>query len=306
MRNALPVLFPSSSLLQKAVRSLLAALLFAMVSSCNLINPDEEPPAYIEINSFTFDPNPTLAEMGPSTSTKIKDVWVYVDNDFIGTYELPARFPVLKNGPAKIILSPGILLNGISATRSPYPFYSGSNHNVDLPANGTISISPVTSYFPSVECKYCESFEGAGFSLSATNQSDTIMYQLPAGDVNIFEGNSSGVVYLDTANTVFEVASTTDYDLPGSGAPVYLEFDYKINQTMQAGLYVTQSDGSLVQVPLITLNPTEDWNKTYIQLGYTVSAYSTATGFKVYFGAVKSSTVDHPAFYLDNIKVVHF
>lgn len=299
-------MFPAVPILSHAMRFLLAGLFIATYSSCNLINPDEEPPAYIEVNSFSFDPNPTLAEMGPSTSTKIKDVWVYVDNDFIGTFELPARFPVLKNGPAEIILSPGILLNGISATRSPYPFYSGSTHNVELPSNGTISISPVTSYFQSVECEYCESFEGAGFSLSATNQSDTTMYQLPSGDPNIFEGNSSGVVYLDTANTVFEVASTTDYPLPGAGAPVYLEFDYKINQTMQAGLYVTQSDGTLVQVPLITLNPTDGWNKTYIQLGYTVSAYSTATGFKVYFGAIKSSAVEHPVFYLDNIKVVHF
>jgi hypothetical protein len=43
---------------------------------------------------------------------------------------------------------------------------------------------------------------------------------------------------------------------------------------MQAGLYVTLPDGSNPQVPLITLNPTDTWNKIYIQLGYTVSAYA--------------------------------
>ncbi|MBK8417204.1 MAG: hypothetical protein IPL22_23410 [Bacteroidetes bacterium] len=63
---------------------------------------------------------------------------------------------------------------------------------IDLPANGTVKLNPVTSYFDAVACNYCESFDGAGFSMTATVQSDTVMYQLPAGDPNIFEGNSSG------------------------------------------------------------------------------------------------------------------
>ncbi len=278
----------------------------AILTSCNFINPDEDAPAYIEIEKFTFDPTPTLAEMGPSSSVKIKDAWVYIDNELIGAFELPARFPVLKNGSAKVLVSPGIFLNGIASTRSPYPFYNASIQTIDLPANGTVKLNPVTSYFDAAECNYCESFDGAGFSMTATAQSDTVMYQLPAGDPNIFEGNSSGVIYLDTANTIFEVTSTSDYDLPGAGAAVYLEFDYKINQSMQAGLYVTLPDGSNPQVPLITLNPTDTWNKIYIQLGYTVSAYAAATGFKVYFGALKSEDVANPVFYLDNIKVVSF
>ncbi|MBK7969753.1 MAG: hypothetical protein IPK08_12855 [Bacteroidetes bacterium] len=277
-----------------------------LITSCNLINPDEDAPAYIEIEKITFDPTPTLAEMGPSSSVKIKDAWIYVDNEFIGAFELPARFPVLKNGSAKVLVSPGIFLNGIASTRSPYPFYNASISTIDLPANGTVKISPVTSYLDATECKYCESFEGAGFSMTATAQSDTVMYQLPAGDLNIFEGNSSGVIYLDTANTIFEVTSTSDYELPGAGAAVYLEFDYKINQSMQTGLYVTLPDGSNPQVQLLTLNPTDTWNKIYIQLGYTVSAYASATGFKVYFGALKSEDVANPVFYLDNIKVVSF
>ena len=75
---------------------------------------------------------------------------------------------------------------------------------------------------------------------------------------------------------------------------------------MQTGLYVTLPDGSNPQVQLLTLNPTDTWNKIYIQLGYTVSAYASATGFKVYFGALKSEYVANPVFYLDNIKVVSF
>jgi len=276
------------------------------LQACNLINPDEPAPAYISVEKFSFDPSPTITEMGPSGSTKIRDVWVYIDNEFQGAYELPAHFPVLRTGYKKIVLSPGIFLNGIASTRSPYPFYTSFVQETDLPANSTISFNPVISYFENTTCAYCEDFEGSGFSLTETGTSDTIMYQVPAGDPNVFEGNGSGVIYLDTARAKFEIASTSSYSLPGAGSPVYLEFDYNINQVMQMGLFV-DLPGEVKQVPIINLNPTSGWNKIYIQLGYTVSAYSSsASGFKIYFGAIKDPSVSNPVFLFDNIKVVHF
>jgi hypothetical protein len=288
--------------------TLLISLCLALVASggCNLINPDEDAPAFIEVKEFTFDPTPTLQEMGPSSSTKIKDVWVYIDNKFQGAYELPARFPVLKSGRQKVILSPGIFLNGIASTRSPYPFYQSHIEEIDLVEKGTVVINPQTSYFTTVESSYIEAFEGAGFSLTSTNNSDTIMYQLPAGDPNIFEGNSSGVAYLDSVGRRLELTSTTDYDLPGAGAAVFLELDYKINQAMHIGLFINIPGQTQEQVPVYTLNPTDEWNKIYIQLGYTVSAYQALTKFKIYFYAEKDVTIGQSVFYIDNIKVVHF
>ncbi|HEX5003373.1 MAG TPA: hypothetical protein VFW78_12835 [Bacteroidia bacterium] len=285
---------------------LAACSLTVLLASCDFINPDEPAPSYIQVDTFPFDPSPTAAVMGPSPSSKIKDIWVYVDGEFQGTYELPARFPVLKSGEADVILAPGILLNGIAATHSPYPFYKASQHSVTLTENGTVTIAPTTRYFDYTECSFCEDFEGSGFSLVKTGSSDTIMYQLPSGSPDIFEGTSSGVVYLDANHTKFEVSSTTDYLLPGSGKPVYLELNYKINQTMQVGLFVNLPGPSVEQIPVINLNATSTWNKIYIELGYIVTPYAqTATGFKIYFGALKDPGVALPVFYLDNIKVVN-
>jgi hypothetical protein len=284
----------------------LLVVIALLLASCNLINPSEQAPAYIEIEQFDYDPTPTLQEMGPSTSTKIKDVWVYVDNQFQGTYELPARFPLLKTGTSKLVLVPGIYLNGISSTRSPYPFYKGSDHEINVPENGTVQINPVTSYFDLVNCSYCESFEGTGFSLTPTSQSDTVIYQLPAGDPEIFEGAGSGVVYLQTADSKFEVTSTSDYDLPGAGAPVFLEFDYKINQEMEIGLIVNIPGAASIKVPVIIIRPSLTWNKIYIQLGNKVSSYGNNARFNVYFAGDKDPSVLKSIFYLDNIKVVNF
>ena len=281
-------------------------LVLLILPGCNIINPDEDPPCYIKIDSFTFNPTPTITEMGSSSSTRIRDVWVYVDYEFQGAYELPVRFPVLKTGSRQVTLSPGIALNGIASTRSPYPFYKGLTQVMDLPANGEVKIEPVISYFDSVKCNFCEDFEGIGFSLTSTGNSDTIMYQLPPGDPDIKEGNGSGVVYLDNVGTRFEITSTTAYDLPGSGAAVFLELDYKINQAMNAGLFINTTGLTPQQIPLISLNPTNTWNKIYIQLGYTVSGYPNADSFQIYFNALKDPSVSKSEFYLDNIKVVSF
>ncbi|MFM8949959.1 MAG: hypothetical protein ACKOKB_04175 [Bacteroidota bacterium] len=275
-------------------------------SSCNLINPEENAPGFIQVNDFVFNPTPTSIEMGSSNSTKIKDVWVYVDNKFLGAYELPAKFPVLKTGKQKILLTPGIELNGIASTRSPYPFYKGYVTEEVIPENGTLTINPTTQYFDAVQCAFCESFDGSGFSLAPTDQSDTIMYQLAPGDTNVFEGAGSGVVYLDTTNTQFEFSSTTFYELPGSGAAVYLEMDYKCSQEMQVGLYIDLPSSGLEQVPIYVLNPSQDWNKIYIQLGYVVSTYSYSNKFKIYLKGIKNSGSQKASFYFDNIKVVHF
>jgi hypothetical protein len=277
-----------------------------LLQSCSVIDPAEKAPAYIAVDTFYFDPVPAQAEMGSSTSTRIRDVWYYLDDEFQGAYELPARFPVLKTGTMRMILKPGIALNGISATRSPYPFYRGLVLDTTVVENGTLSFTPTASYFDSVKCSFCESFDGSGFSMTATTLSDTIMYQLPPGDAQIFEGTSSGVAYLDTDYSIFEITSSSAYDLPGAQTAVFLEFDYKINQPMQAGLFVNFNSAPSEKINIITLNPTDEWKKIYVQLGYTVSAYPTAVSFQVYFGAIKDPDVSQGIFYLDNIKVVHF
>lgn len=281
-------------------------LMLVTISSCNLINPEETAPGYIEITPFTFDPSPTIPEMGPSPSTKIKDAWVYIDNEFHGTYELPARFPVLSTGPHQLKIFPGILLNGISGTRSTYPFYKSSEHTVNIPPNGTVDINPLTTYFDKVECSYCESFEGSGFSLAPTSQSDTLIYKLSPGDTNIFEGAGSGVVYLNTDSTRFEITNTSEFSPPGSGAPVFVELNYKINQEMYMGIFVYQPNLDPKQLPVITLRKTTEWNKIYIYISDYITSHPSATGFKLYFGAIKDPSTSVSSFYFDNIKVVNF
>ena len=82
-------------------------VLILTLSACDLINPDEDAPGFIQVDSITFNPSPTAGTTGSSASTNIKDVWVYIDNEFQGVYELPAKFPVLKNRGRKCYFKSG-------------------------------------------------------------------------------------------------------------------------------------------------------------------------------------------------------
>ena len=59
-----------------------------LLSSCELINPEEDTPAFIKIDNFDY-----TVDVG---TAKIVDAWVYIDNDLQGIYPIPNTIPVLK------------------------------------------------------------------------------------------------------------------------------------------------------------------------------------------------------------------
>ena len=66
-----------------------------LINSCSKDSFEAKIPTYISIDKFTVASN--YAIYGSSASN-ITDVWVYINDDLVGTYELPARFPIIKEG----------------------------------------------------------------------------------------------------------------------------------------------------------------------------------------------------------------
>ena len=113
-----------------------ATLLF---SSCELYNPSEPIPAYIHIEKFNLTTD--YATQG-SNSHKITDAWVYVDDQLIGCFELPATFPVITEGTHKVKIVAGIKVNGIASNRGQYPFYNPYEQIVNFEVGKKITLSP--------------------------------------------------------------------------------------------------------------------------------------------------------------------
>jgi hypothetical protein len=93
-------------------------LLSVLLYGCDLFEDQPEMiPGYVRIDSIRFD---TDYQTQGSNRFSFKDSWVYVDNNYLGTFENPITFPVLANGSHKISIRAGIIENGVSATRSAY------------------------------------------------------------------------------------------------------------------------------------------------------------------------------------------
>ena len=101
-----------------------------------------EVPAYLSVPAYTLT---TTTDEG-SASHKITDVWVFVEGQSIGAYQLPSLIPVVGVGPTELDFFPVIKENGILAFSIMYPFYTKTDTVIDLQPNETIELDLTTSY----------------------------------------------------------------------------------------------------------------------------------------------------------------
>ncbi len=270
--------------------------------SCEVINPDEGIPSYIQIDTITLTTD--YAAEG-TDSHKITDAWVYVDDELVGAYELPATVPVLKSGSHKITVNAGIKMNGISATRIPYPFYQPYEITTDLVPDSILTLQPVVHYYATTTFAWKEDFESPGYTLELTNVSDTILNRV-TGTADVFEGNVSGLFAMrNPPQFLFECKTINEYALPKGGTPVFLELNYKCNNTFRIGIFENEG-GVSTQVPqTIQINKSENWNKIYVNLTNEVSLFPNAINYNVYFGVIPDDGIPEPKVYVDNIKLIY-
>ncbi|MCD4790740.1 MAG: hypothetical protein K8R37_12135 [Bacteroidales bacterium] len=278
-------------------------------TSCDKFEGSQTIPAYIQVDTFCLKPNPSIDE--GALTQNITDVWVYVDDQIIGVFELPAIVPVLAEGNHKLTLYAGVKYNGMSGTRGPYPFYEPYITDCDFIVDSIKIIIPSISYYSNTFFAWIEDFEGGSISLQSTNNSDTSLQFIYHDPVSPDFGHASGAGYLDGQHTILECATHSDepgegYILPGATAPVFLEMDYNINNYLIVGLFIYDIGVQITQHPVVVLNPTDGiWKKIYINFTPSVTGYPQADYFNVYIRADKDSSVELPALKLDNIKLIH-
>jgi hypothetical protein len=278
--------------------SILPILLFAL-QSCEKFSGDQSIPAYVKIDSIYMV---TTAAQG-SASQHITDAWVYVDDNLIGVFQMPANFPVLKDGKHTVTIFAGIKKNGIATTRTAYPFYAPITMEVNFKPDSTISLGTLhTTYLSTANFLLIEDFENAGIALDSTPRSSFGIHKTPAGSPLAFEGVHSGIVSMDTVKKELELVTHAAYKIPL--APVYLEMNFNINTDLIVGT-VVYIGTSVVQEPVITLVPTNGkWKKIYIDLTNALNVYSGGTGFKVYLTNNFTSTALNGQILIDNFKIV--
>jgi len=269
------------------------------LSSCEIINPEEEVPSYIRVESISLVADSTTQG---SASHRITDTWLYVDNQPLGVYEMPVSIPVLAEGTHAISVRAGIIVNGIASSRVYYPFYAFYNDTVNLTRGSIITISPVVNYFSGTVFSLQESFNGPGYDIIATAASDTNYYVIN-DSINSFEG-PAGAVYLDANHLVFECEPDDSLQLPINN-PVYMELNYKSNTDFSIGMHAVTSQQTY-NIFVLNIRATTVWKKIYINLSEGITFYPNALGFKPYIHLERNSAIGDAQLFFDNIKVVHF
>ena len=301
----------------KISRCLFSCLVLAFVMmatfSCNNFKGSQEIPAYIHVDTFLLTTNYPIEG---AASHKITDVWLYIDDNLLGCYEMPATIPILERGKHKVTLYPGIKLNGISSTRTINPFYQPYIvDNVELKEREIDTLCPSTTYYSlndsDINFRFIEDFERQ-VMLEETSSSDTTITRTERDALGIWNdayntSHYSGYVWLgvDGNDTIdnFCITSEAYYDLPDQGNSIFLEIDYKTNETFEVGLFAYISGEEYM--PLVYVNPSPTkWNKIYINLGPNITDTQEAQYFKFYI-AGRVDAGEEAEFYFDNIKFVY-
>jgi hypothetical protein len=283
-------------------------LLFLFTSlsfqACNIINPAEEVPAYVRIEAIDFSVNDP--QFGAATN-RITDAWVYINEELVGAFELPAQFPVLVKGPAKIDVRPGIKMNGVAATRVMYTFYTTHTSNVELKPKEVTTIQPFTTYHPATTVAWLADFEGDIKIDTLPNSKIDIEFETsPIVLDPTVNGFACGKIALTKVNNVFAATSLRNFpfQLPNNGRSVFLEMDYKNEQNFSVGLMAINPIADQA-ITILHLRPSANWNKIYVNLTNTVQENFDAKGFYFFTFAVLNDTLSQANIYIDNLKIIY-
>lgn len=294
-------------------------VLTASVSSCRKFEGEQTVPAYIRIDTIGLVCD--YYTYGANTHNFV-DVWVYVDDDVKGCFELPATIPILKQGPHKVAIYAGIAVNGIKDSRADYPFTAPVIYeNLNLVPDSVVTLVPMVSYWPAgpdenTHVRWMEDFDSGTVTMETTSQSDVPYIRVggpqawhdPEGVHSTY--SAKFVLYSDTAQFCF--ANSEEFtDLPTKGSPCMLEMDYKCSDTCTVGIFYLLNY-TVTQEALVRLRPTcapgeepTEWKKIYINLGPYFVDYEDADYFKVYLSSWFNRNDGPQYFYFDNLKIIY-
>ena len=280
------------------------ALLSIAIIGCDTINPEEEVPSYIYIDSIDLvddGDNPT-----GTVSHDIQDAWVIADGEFIGVFELPASIPILQSGEKRIVIRPGIKNNGIGNTRTAYPFYDTISLERNLERKTVDSLGVLTTtYLARASFEWTERFEDTGNIELRNNDNASVPFQVTGDKQEVLSRDFALKADFNNEAGFFEVRIPERKAVQlNRGAKTYLEVNFKTNTRFQVGIIATAPNGNTTRRSKLVLNRTEGrWRKVYVNLQRNVERFPSDHRFQVFFGKRKDEA--GPAtLYLDNLKLI--
>lgn len=305
-----PVLRPARRIGRLArVFTLLLGLGGLLAGGCELINPEEEIPAYVSVG----EPRLVLPT-GDTVTGTLPDVWLLQEGNYLGTFPMPVTVPVLDKSTERFFLLPGVWKNASTDEHTTYPFIQADTALLQLSARDTAVVQPLFRYFPDsvLAYRFVENFEDVGLKFDQYRPSSPGVTIQSSEDAP-FEGERCGIVRLDTTEPRFEMYTSVPMFLP-RGQPIWLEVTYRGNVKFGFSLYHEipgSSPGSRIPqlTPLLIPNPPvfdDEWQTVFIDLRPMVNSTLATSEQRLYFVSSLPAGRTESTLYLDNIRIIHY
>lgn len=264
---------------------------------CNVINPVEQIPTYIHIDSFTFD----NCRSDVSASHNITSVAVYYNNSSLGIFDLPCTVPIMATGSGNLQLAPGVAVNGLNSTIIIYPFYRIDVSTFTAQPGKTITHIPHTCYYNETKISKYSDFTGNVFFARSAGNKDLLRVSDPS---LTFEGGTGSILLSAVYDSSID-SSTVAFPVP-TGGFAFIEFNYKTQIPFYVGLGAKL--GNYVSAEpyfLAGLKPTTEWKKFYLNVA-DFHAQFLATSYSFYIKAVLEEGQASGRLLIDNVQLVTF
>lgn len=279
-----------------------------LFNSCQVFDKEEDIPAFIHIDSIFVDYN-GVGNEGAITA-KVTDAWVFLNDNNMGCWELPATIPLYTSSTQSLKIIGGIKINGIDEFRAQYPFWDLYEvSNFDFDPGVTKSVNPVIEYFEETNFAWKESFETFELTFDSIIGSETSI-KVTSDPAYVIEGNNSALISLSDSVSYFKGATKESFQLPTASVPVYLEIDYKSDMDFVVFLISNLSTGSIETSVVGVSGKTDEngdpvANKIYVDLAFDVSTFYQAEDYRVGISTALSSKQDSGKLVIDNLKLIH-
>lgn len=277
-------------------------LLLSFLSACTFTENDSIEPAFLILQN----PSLTTKSNEGDNSQNIKYAWVILDGQLLGVFPLPAKVPIIPTSKEMDIqINAGVNQDGDVNNSVEYPFFNPIKKTMVIEPNKEYEINLKFTYKSEIVFDFIEDFENNTHILD-NDIDENSKTRINLTNKDKASGNSSGIIVLDDANTDGEVSCIPFFDNKfNKRGNVFLEFDYKSDESVFAGTEVQSSSG-LKQSYSAIVPKSSIWTRAYVNLTQSISQ-NTVTNYRVILGTTRiNKSKPQSEIYFDNVKLVHF
>lgn len=267
----------------------------------------EPVPSYIRIDSVNVYAN---ASQGNDIHD-ISAVNVYVDEQFLGLFEIPSTIPVLFTGKRKLSVIPSVRLNGSSNQHVIHRLFNRTDTVIDLTAGNITALGNLTfTYKNNAEFPWLEDFEDNNSSLvrlfSSAGDTSYIVTE-PFSLKGRFKSNTKCMKVVmsaaDTAKTIDMASFKYFGNLPFMGTDIMFEFDIKTPIPVQMAMIRKNSSGKIYLPYVYIFETGGEWKRFYINLIYELYNQPADTEVQLMISPMKPAEIKNgQEIFIDNIR----